>query len=215
MAQIKNGVLGSFNGKVGPVSGYTRNGRNIMRTSSSRVRDNSTPRRLAQREKIRVCNTFINAFSGTGIFARTFPNADHGGSGYNRAMKVLMNSALEGIYPEYKIMYNKFLISKGELPAPKDAAAGLDADGNLVFTWADNSTEGTAKPNDIAVVVAYFTGKQVRLVYSLDAAKRETGFATLMVPAGNEGSVAETWIGFVSPDGLIASNSVYTGPLEV
>ena len=102
MAQIKNGVLGSFNGKVGPVSGYTRNGRNIMRTSSSRVRDNSTPRRLAQREKIRVCNTFMNAFSGTGIFARTFPNADHDGSGYNRSMKVLMNSALEGIYPGIK-----------------------------------------------------------------------------------------------------------------
>jgi len=53
------------------------------------------------------------------------------------------------------------------------------------------------------------------LVHSLDAAQRETGFATLVVPAGNEGSVAETWIGFVSADGFIASNSVYTGPLEV
>jgi len=215
MAEIKNGILGAFTGKVGPVSGYTRHGRNIMRTSSSRVRDNATPKRQAQREKIRVCNAFINAFSGKGIFAKTFPNTDHGGSGYNRAMKVLMNSALEGIYPEYKIMYNKFLISKGELPAPKDAAAGLDADGNLVFTWADNSTEGTAKANDIVVLVAYFPNKPVRLIYLLDAAKRETGFATLLVPAGNEGSIAETWLGFISADGLIASNSVYTGPLEV
>jgi uncharacterized protein DUF6266 len=215
MAETKNGILGAFKGKVGPVSGYTRHGRNIMRTSSSRVRDNATPRRQAQREKIRVCNGFINAFSGTGIFAKTFPNTDHGGSGYNRAMKVLMNSALEGVYPDYRIMYDKFLISKGELPAPKDAAAGLDTDGNLVFTWANNSTEGTAKANDIAVVIAYFPGQSVRLVYSLDAATRETGFAKLIIPAGNEASLAETWIGFVSADGLIASNSVYTGSLEV
>jgi len=215
MAEIKNGILGAFTGRVGPVSGYTRNGRNIMRSAASTVRDKATPGRLAQREKIRICNAFINAFSGTGIFAKTFPNADHGGSGYNRAMKVLMNSALEGVYPDYSIMYDKFLISKGELPAPKDAAAGLDADGNLVFTWANNSTEGTAKPNDIAVAVAYFAGSQQRLIYSLDAATRETGFATLVIPDENRNLLAETWIGFVSADGLIASNSVYMGSLEM
>ena len=215
MAEIKNGILGAFTGRIGPVSGYTRNGRNIMRSAASTVTDKVTDKRRAQREKIRVCNAFINAFSGTGIFAKTFPNPDHGGSGYNRAMKVLMNSALEGVYPGYTILYDKFLISKGELPAPKDAAAGLDADGNLVFTWADNSTEGTAKENDIAVAVAYFPGNQVRLIYSLDAAKREAGFATLVIPDENRGSIAETWIGFVSADGQIASNSVYTGQLEV
>ena len=215
MAEIKNGILGAFNGRVGPVSGYTRYGRNIMRSAASTVTDKVTDKRRAQREKIRVCNAFINAFSGTGIFAKTFPNPDHGGSGYNRAMKVLMNSALEGVYPGYTILYDKFLISKGELPAPKDAAAGLDADGNLVFTWANNSTEGTAKENDIAVVVAYFANSQVRLIYSLDAGKREAGYARLVIPAENRGSLAETWIGFVSADGKIASNSVYTGQLAV
>jgi hypothetical protein len=215
MAEIKNGILGGFTGRVGPVSGYNRNGRNIMRTSRSTVRDDATPKRKAQREKMKICNTFINAFSRTGIFARTFPNPDHGGSGYNRAMKVLMNSALDGVYPDYKILYDKFLISKGELPAPKDAAAGLDAEGNLVFTWTDNSTEGTAKGSDIAVVVAYFASKEVRLIYSLNAAKRASGVVTLAIPADNKGSLAETWIGFVSADGQIASNSVYTGQLEV
>ena len=214
MAEIKNGILGAFTGRIGPVSGYTRNGRNIMRTAASTVTDKVTDRRRAQREKLRVCNAFINAFSGTGIFAKTFPNPDHGGSGYNRAMKVLMNSALDGVYPDYTILYDKFLISKGELPAPKDAAAGLDADGNLVFTWADNSTEGTAKYNDIAVVVAYFPGNNVRLIYSLNAAKRKAGSAALAIPGENRGSVCETWIGFVSANGPIASDSVYTGQLE-
>jgi len=215
MAEIKNGILGAFNGRVGPVSGYTRHGRNIMRSAASTVTDKVTDKRRAQREKIRVCNAFINAFSGTGIFAKTFPNPDHGGSGYNRAMKVLMNSALEGLYPDYTILYDKFLISKGELPAPKDAATGLDADGNLVLTWADNSTEGTAKENDVAVAVAYFTDRQQRLIYSLDAAKRVAGYARLEIPSENRGSLAQTWIGFVSADGKIASNSVYTGQLEV
>jgi len=77
MAEIKNGILGAFTGRVGPVSGYTRNGRNIMRSAASTVRDKATPGRLAQREKIRICNAFINAFSGTGIQKR-FPTLTMG-----------------------------------------------------------------------------------------------------------------------------------------
>ena len=215
MAEVKNGILGSFTGKVGPVSGYNRYNRNIMRTASSRVTDKATPKRMAQREKMKVCNTFINAFSGTGIFARTYPNPDHGGSGYNRAMKVLMNSALTGEYPHYEVLYDKFLISKGELPAPEDTAVGLDDAGNLVFTWIDNSNDGTAKATDQVVLVAYFADKLERVTFSLFAAQRNDCVARLTIPKGHAGLPAETWVGFVSADGQIASNSVYTGRLEV
>ncbi|MEO8112200.1 MAG: hypothetical protein ABI594_19270 [Ginsengibacter sp.] len=79
MAQVSNGILGGFSGKVGPVSGYTRYGKNIMRSATSRVNDKETPGRMAQREKIKVCNRFMNAFTGTGFFSKTFPNYGHGG----------------------------------------------------------------------------------------------------------------------------------------
>ncbi len=215
MAEIRNGILGAFTGKVGPVSGYTRYGRNIMRSSSSTVNDKITPKRAAQREKVRVCNAFINAFSGTGIFAITFPDPYHGGSGYNRAMKVLMNSALTGEYPTYGILYDKFLISKGDLPAPENAAVSLDEAGNFVFTWANNSTDGTAKVNDKAVLVAWFPERQIKLAYVLEAADRSACTATLAISTDNKGEAAETWIGFVSADGKIASDSVHTGSLVV
>jgi Family of unknown function (DUF6266) len=215
MAEIKNGILSAFTGKVGPVSGYTRYGRNIMRTASSKVADKATPARIAQREKIKVCNAFINAFSGTGIFSRTFPDSHHGGSGYNRAMKYLMNSALKGEYPNYRVMYDKFLISQGPLPAPVSALVQVDMDGNLVFRWEDNSNEGTAKKGDQAVLVAFFSQKQPKLIYKLDAAARISGSAVLNIPDYYAGAVAETWIGFVSEDGRLASNSVYTGQVNV
>ena len=215
MAEIRNGIMGAFKGKVGPVSGYTRYGRNIMRSAHTTVNDKATPKREAQREKVRVCNTFINAFSGTGIFSRTFPDPTHGGSGYNRAMKVLMNSALRGEYPHYEISYNEFLISKGELPGPQNAGVALDAAGNFVFTWTDNTTDGTAKATDHAVLVAYFPESKTQLAYALNAANRSACTATLEIPIDNKGAVAETWIGFVSEDGRIAANSVYTGRLEV
>ena len=126
-----------------------------------------------------------------------------------------MNSALRGEYPHYEISYNEFLISKGELPGPHNAGVALDAAGNFVFTWTNNITYGTAKATDHAVLVAYFPESNTQLAYELNAANRSACTATLEIPIDNKGAVAETWIGFVSEDGRIAANSVYTGRLEV
>ncbi len=41
-----------------------------------------------QREKIKVCNEFTHAFSGTGFFNKSFPSYGHTGSGYNKSKQV-------------------------------------------------------------------------------------------------------------------------------
>jgi hypothetical protein len=62
MAKVTEGILGGFIGRVGPISGYRRNGVNIMRTAKSRKDHKITPGRLAQREKLKVCNDFTWPF---------------------------------------------------------------------------------------------------------------------------------------------------------
>src|ERR1017187_4978318 len=109
MAQITNGILGAFTGRVGPVSAYTRYGRNIMRPSSNKVRVKATAPRVAQREKIKICNRFMNAFTGRKFFSKTFPAYGYGGSGYNRAMGTLMNKVIKGTYPAITISYPSVL----------------------------------------------------------------------------------------------------------
>ncbi len=213
MAQAHNGILGGFSGKVGTVSGYTRYGRSIMRSAVSRVNDKATPLRLAQREKIKVCNLFMKAFTGTGFFSKTFPNYGHGGSGYNRAMGVLLNKAIYGSYPGFSIDYKKVLISTGPLPEAAAPAVTLQAVSDLYFTWADNSNDGTAKRNDKVILLAYFPAMQV-ILFSVGAATRAQGQAVLPVP-GMQGQPAETWIGFLSNDERVAANSVYTGLVQL
>ena len=68
MARNHNGVLGSFIGTIGPVTGFMRNGRNLLRSSTSSVINKGTPLQAAQQEKISVCAPFVKAFSGTGFF---------------------------------------------------------------------------------------------------------------------------------------------------
>lgn len=209
MAQLNNGILGGFTGRVGTVTGYTRYGRNVMRSATSMVIDKPTPLRKAQREKIKVATHFMKAFTGRKIFSTTFPNYGHGGSGYNRAMGVLLNKALKGAYPAYHIDYSEFLISNGPLPEAYNAAVQPTPAQTIQFTWTNNSLDGTAKATDKVILVAYIPAKN-EIIFSLDAGQRATGNALLSagMPAG---TIAETWIGFVSDDGRLAANSVYTG----
>jgi hypothetical protein len=208
MANLPNGILGAFVGKAGNITGYIRNGKNFIRTRNNRKNIKPTAARLAQREKIKVCGEFTSAFSGTGFFKKSFPAYGNSGTGYNRATSALMNLAVTGNYPNVSLAYPLVLISKGPLPVAENATATVNADGNILFTWANNSGTGTAKTNDKAIVVAYFPELK-QIIYSLNAGTRADGKAIL--PAANmPGYAAETWIGFLSNDETDAANSVYT-----
>jgi hypothetical protein len=63
MGRANASGLGAFTGTIGPVTGYVRNGHNLLRSSTSSARVTRTPLQLAQREKIRICNAFNSAFS--------------------------------------------------------------------------------------------------------------------------------------------------------
>jgi hypothetical protein len=212
MATIINGILGSFTGTAGPVSGYMRNGKNFVRSRRRKSDAPVTLKRQAQQQKIRVCNEFTRPFCGTGFFNKTFPPYGHSGTGFNRATSAIMNLAIVGSYPDTGIEYAQVLISKGPLPLPMSASA-VESDGNILFSWEDNSETGTAKANDKVVLVAYFPALKMAL-FTIAAALRKDRRAVLET-AGMSGETAETWMGFLSNDEKDAANSVYTGKVNI
>lgn len=213
MARNSYGVLGAFIGKVGPVTGFMRNGKNVIRTSTSAVKDKHTPLQLAQREKINTCMHFIKAFSGTGFLNKSFPAYGHTGTGYNRAVSALMSRALTGIYPGIQLDYTKVLISKGMLPGAQSAKVVKKANNVLQFSFADNSAVGIAAPGDTAILVAYAPDLQ-QAIFTLHGGFRKDKKATLNVTA-LKGHTVETWIGFLSKDGKDASDSVWVGRVQL
>ena len=211
MAQTNQGILGSFTGTVGPVTGYTRNGQNIMRTSSSRVQYKHTALRTAQLEKIKVCARFTTAFTGTGFLNRSFPAYGNTGNGYNRATSVLMSQALIGEYPDIKLSYPLVMVSKGKLPAAAHAAAVPMEGSYIYFSFTDNSDTGIASSSDTVILVAYAAAIQ-QAVFTLYGGMRKDCEAVLNT-ALFKGNVVETWMGFLSKDEKDASDSVYTGKI--
>ena len=213
MARIPNGILGAFIGKAGNVSGYMRNGENFIRSKRRKTSKEMTPKRLAQQQKIKVCNEFTKAFSGTGFFNKTFPAYGDTGTGYNRATSAIMNLAIVGDYPDISISYPLVLISKGPLPAAENANAAVNENGNIFFSWTDNSGTGTAKTNDKVILLAYFPALK-QMIYSISAAVRADCQALLITNA-MKGYEVQTWIGFLSNDEKAAACSVYTGRINL
>src|SRR5664279_2278438 len=139
MAILTQGILGPVTGKTGPVVSYIRFGQNITRSKSNSNKNRiETPDRKKQRNKIRVCNEFTRAFSGMGFFNISFPAYGHTGSGYNRATGAIMNKAIVN-NPEVILSYPKVLISQGPIPPVEYASALVNAGGDIVFNWTDNS----------------------------------------------------------------------------
>jgi hypothetical protein len=211
MATIINGILGSFTGTAGPVSGYMRNGKNFVRSMPRKSSAPMTPKRLAQQQKIKVCNDFTRPFSGTGFFNKTFPAYGHSGTGFNRATSALMNLAIAGTYPDTTIDYEQVLISKGPLPPAKNASVAVSSDAEILFSWEDNSQNGTAKSNDKVILVAYFPANKTA-IFSIGEAIRKNCQAVLLTRY-MQNQEAETWIGFLNNEEQDAADSVYTGKL--
>jgi Family of unknown function (DUF6266) len=208
MAILTQGILGPVIGKTGPVVSYIRFGQNITRIRSNSSRNRiETPKRKTQRDKIKVCNEFTKAFSGTGFFNKSFPAFGHTGSGYNRATSAVMNRAIISD-PGIMLSYPRVLISQGPVPSVDYASALVNGNGDIAFSWTDNTGTGTAKENDTAIMVAYFTETK-EAVYKFSNATRKD--LTAVLETGLQKGTAETWIGFLSADEKNAADSVYAG----
>ncbi|MBV9963344.1 MAG: hypothetical protein JO072_13955 [Parafilimonas sp.] len=213
MARTSEGILGAFVGTIGPVTGYVRNGQNILRSSASNVKYKPTALRSAQLEKLKVCNRFTKTFSGTGFFNKSFPAYGNTGNGYNRATSVLMNQALIGDYPHIHLSYQHVMISKGKLPSALHAAAVPMKNKSIYFNFSDNSSTGTASASDVVILVAHSEALQ-QTIFSLNAGFRKNCEAILEASIFKN-QLVETWMGFLSSDGTHASNSVYTGRIQL
>lgn len=213
MAQLTNGILGPFIGTASNITGYMRDGKNFVRSKRRKSSAPMTPNRLAQQQKIKVCNLFTKPFCGTGFFNKTFPAYDRSGTGFNRATSAIMNLAITGSYPDFAVSWPLALISRGSMPPAINVAANLTVEGNILFSWTDNSETGNAKQNDKVILVAYFPELH-QIVYSFGAATRADCQATLVTDK-MKGYTSHTWIGFLSHDEKDAANSMYTGALSL
>jgi hypothetical protein len=210
MGRSAKGIMGDVSGKVGTVVGAKWRGKSYLRskpdTKKNAKRSNT---QLAQQAKFSVARTFLHGMKD--LLEIDYKTTAIGLTDQNKALAHMLKNAIGGTYPDYSIIYNKVMVSEGNLHNAFDAKAAATKDA-VQFTWTNNSDISNGKETDQILMVAYCPEFNCT-VYRIGAA-RSTGTDTLQMP-GLGGKLVHTWMSFISTDGGNIASSRYTGEITV
>jgi hypothetical protein len=210
MGKMQNGILDDFSGTIGKVVGTKWRGVAVMRSKSHKRRNANTPKQQAQKAKFKVASAFTRSMHD--LLNLGFKDRAVRMTGANYGLSLTMANALIGTNPDFKIAYDRVLISMGTLPNVEGQVVTSPKAGTILFTWTGTDENGKEKPTDVAILVAHCPELNRTVFKSVGS--RDTGSAELPVPKF-AGKKAHTWITFMSANGKLLANSEYIGEVNV
>ncbi|GGG98485.1 hypothetical protein GCM10007415_37590 [Parapedobacter pyrenivorans] len=141
MATFKNGVNGSFSGRVGNVIGYQWRGINVMRALPRKSNKPRSEKQLANEMRMKLAMSFLSPLSG--LIAVGYQQAADGlpMTPFNIALSYHKKHAIGGEYPDLYFDYSKAIISTGAL-TPAEALAAEWTDEGLAVSWHASPQDG-------------------------------------------------------------------------
>ncbi|MBS1564457.1 MAG: hypothetical protein JST39_08700, partial [Bacteroidetes bacterium] len=155
IAKIPNGVLGSAYGKIGPVVTYEWKDIPCMRTLPSPSNQPPSDAQVKCRTRFAYASTFLSPMKA--LIKETFKEYASRMTEFNNAVSYTTKNAISGSYPDFRIHYDRLLLSRGSLPNADEPMAQED-NGFLHFSWKDNSGLGKAAATDKALLICYIQG---------------------------------------------------------
>lgn len=212
MATYEKGILGAFTGTVGTVVGANWRGKNIMRSRPKKSSRIPTEAQMMQRERFATVTRFLTPIRG--VYNRYFGQNIGARSRYNVATSYHITEAMEWVNGTFEIIYNKVMISKGELQGVQDGVATAEASNALRIDWIDNSGQGMAMADDSLLVVIYAPELDLFEVFE-NKALREDTTVTLNIAAYFAGAQVYCWTSFVNDARKQSASSSYLGSVTL
>jgi Family of unknown function (DUF6266) len=130
-----------------------------------------------------------------------------------KMLKENIRNAFRNDHYKYRIDYSKLIFSKGNLSVAPRMSVSSPKAGKLVFRWTDDSGIGRCRAND-QLFVAIFNCTSKSWILKQNAAKRSEGFCNIHIKPSISKRL-QTYIGFISADGMRVSDSLYMGEVNV
>ena len=208
MATFNKGILGGFSGKVGTVVGANWRGKDIMRSLPKPSQKEPTEKQLLQQAKFKLAVSFLQPLKT--IQSQYFGSGSGVKSRVNLATSYTINEAMQVVAGVLELMYNKVLITKGELTGFQNAVLNTQVGGVLDVEWEDNSTQGNASATDEVSLVCYCNDlKDFQIFESI--VMRSDLMAIVTLPSFCIGKEVEVWAFLNTEKRTFASNSFYLG----
>lgn len=208
MATLNKGILGGFSGKVGPVVGANWRGMDIIRSRPKSSRRTPSERQLEQQLKFKLAISFLQPIKN--IQSRFFGSGSGVKSRVNLAVSYTISEAIQMVAGLPELIFNKVLITRGELTSFQNAVLTTQPGGVLHLEWEDNSTQGDAAPTDQVSIVCYCAELNNWEIYE-GIVMRSDLMADVTLPAYCLGKTMEVYAFLNNEKQTAASTSLYLG----
>lgn len=211
MATVKSGKVGVFNGKVGDVVIYKRDGILLGRDVPSKSTKPATLAQLTQQAKFGLVNSFVSGLSDLIAIGYQHKRAN-GITPLNAAVSYHLNNAVIGTYPNFTLDYSKVVVSnvkgKGEIDGGFAASAIAVADAKVTVSWITQDPPSNAETQlTDAVYLVFYNITQDRSVTYESKGTRSALITTVQIPRAFIGNKFHGYLFFVSTDGKSVSYS--------
>ena len=208
MATLSKGILGGFSGKVGPVVGATWRGMDVIRSRPKSSKRTPSERQLEQQLKFKLAISFLQPIKN--IQSRFFGSGSGVKSRVNMAVSYTISTAIQMVAGLPELIYNKVLITRGELTSFRNPELTTQPGGVLHLEWEDNSTQGDAAPKDQVSIVCYCAELNNWEIYE-GIVMRSDLMADVTLPAYYLGKTMEVYAFLNNEKQTAASTSLYLG----
>jgi hypothetical protein len=210
MAKLIKSMLGSLSGRIGNVVASQRNGTTVIsKRPGPRKKGSKSPEQRAQQARFALMMDFLRPLSN--LLNRNFSRAVKGMTPFNKIFSENLAQAITGSFPNFTIDYPKVQLSRGRLIGFADAWC-TSSRGKLIFNWADGS-HWIDYP-DALVYMAAFDPEIKNWFFWFGTVRRKAGSAILDIGV-EKGKSLHTYIGLISENGNVESNTLYTGSVTV
>ncbi|SFD15379.1 hypothetical protein SAMN05518672_101770 [Chitinophaga sp. CF118] len=214
MARLKNGLLGGITGAIGNIEGYMLRGQLVYRTRRAKSTKPPSEKQLSCRLKMKITKRFLGAFAEFVKAGFAYISIGKTYSATEAAVGWQIKNAIVGEYPNLTIDYAAVKVTAGPIDTKDIHAAATLEDNKLIFTWTpDNSFKHAS---DRVMLLAYSPVLN-EAVYILCGERRSTGTDQLILPVDQWGRdvVVETYLSFITENGIRCTDSIYTGNFSV
>lgn len=212
MATITKGILGGFSGKVGTVVGANYRGKDIIRSKPKKSDRKPTDKQALQQAKFALVVTFLQPLKF--IQNKYFGVKSGVKSRVNLAAAYLLDNAILVVAEVPELVFNKILITKGDLAGFQNPTATPGAAQVIDFTWEDNSMQANANSTDIANVVCYSEELKTFAFFEIVATRADL-VGTVTLPTAFATLEVHVWLYFNNTEESLACNSNYLGLVTV
>ncbi|GHV68745.1 hypothetical protein FACS1894199_16440 [Bacteroidia bacterium] len=212
MGTYKDGIKGSFSGKIGPVIGAKWKQTDYMRSLPRKNHNPSTLGQLKQQSKFRIMMLFllpINEYLRTGY--KLFIENQ---TPLNAAIQYNIKNAITGTYPNFAIKYDKVLTSRGLLPNAKNITIRVEANRIVIIRWECDRLDPALSSADFSMI-AIINAIKAQAIFTTHGMTRAHEQMSIQMPHDWVGDSAELYISFISQNEAEVSNSEHINIAKV